>query len=174
MDVPADEPGEAANGLDWAHDFRRAVLCAGTLLVFLLLLDRCCGRSTLWRCALWLVLAGLLFVVLCPTRVSAGAGWLASQRLTRRHRVRTDLLVSVRIVDGTSQRFRFRDALGGCVEVDPDVLVRNPQLWFWVSEGARKASADGLLLCGRTAIRLLSERVEGETAQTLLRGSGLE
>lgn len=45
----------------------------------------------------------------------------------RQQRMRTDLLASVRCLDGVSQRLLFRDALGGRVEIDPEVLVRNPR-----------------------------------------------
>ncbi|MGX1565744.1 hypothetical protein [Streptomyces sp. NPDC055506] len=92
----------------------------------------------------------------------------------REQRVRTDLLVSVRCLDGVSQRLLLRDALGGRVEIDPEVLVRDPRLWFLLDEGAQESAADGLLLCGVTVLRSISRRVERETAHAVFRASGLE
>ncbi|WP_055495806.1 hypothetical protein [Streptomyces sp. TP-A0356] len=170
----ADGSGQVANDLDRAKELWSAVRCAGVLLALLLLVDWGSGRTALWRAALWLVLSGLLFVVLYPARVAAGENWLASRRILREHRVRTDLLVSVRCLDGISQRLLLRDALGGRVEVDPEVLVRNPQLWFRLEEGARKAAADGSLLCGATALQRIARRVDRETARAVFEASGLE
>ncbi|MDF3142812.1 MULTISPECIES: hypothetical protein [unclassified Streptomyces] len=169
-----DRSGEAADDPEWTRELWSTVRCAGVLLALLLLVDWGSGRITPWRAALWCVLAGLLFVVLYPARVSAGGNWLASRRLVREHRVRTDLLVSVRCLDGISERILLRDALGGRVEIDPEVLVRNPQLWLRLDEGARKAAADGSLLCGATALRCVAQRVHRETARAVFQASGLE
>ena len=163
-----------AHDLRWARDVRDSVRCAGVLLALLLLLDWGTGRLTLGRCALWVALALLLFLALYPARVRAGTDWLSSRWLLRERRVRTDLLVSVRCLDGLSQRLVLRDAFGGRVEIDPEVLVRNPQLWFRVEAAARKAVAEGTLLCGATALRRLSRRVEHETSQAVFRASGLK
>ncbi|MFE9029017.1 hypothetical protein ACFYOA_22630 [Streptomyces iakyrus] len=173
-DEVRDGFGEVTNGLEWTREVRSAGHCAGVLLALLLVVDWGSGRITPGRVALWCALAGLLFGVLYPARVSAGGEWLASRRLVREQLVRTDLLVSVRCVDGVSQRLLLRDALGGRVEVDPDLLVRHPQLWFRLDEGARKSAADGLLLCGVTAMRRMSRRVERETARAVFRASGPE
>lgn len=169
-----DAPGEVANDLDWTRQLWSAVRCAGVLLALLLLVDWGTNRMALWRTALWCALAGLLFVVLFPARVSAGRNWLASRRLGREQRVRTDLLVSVRCLDGVSSQLVLRDAMGGRVQIDPEVLVRNPHLWFRLHEGARKAAADGLLLCGQTALRGLSARMDRETARAVFKASGLD
>jgi hypothetical protein len=173
-DAHAQEPGEAAHDLRWAQDMRDSIRCAGALLALLLLVDWGSGRFTLWRGALWLALALLLFLALYPARVSAAEGWLASRRLLRERRVRTDLLVSVRCLDGISQRLVLRDAFGGRVEIDPEVLVRNPRLWFHLGQGARKSAAGGTLLCGATALRRLSQRIDRETARAVFEASGLE
>jgi hypothetical protein len=173
-DEVRDGFGEVTNGLEWRRGVRSAGRCAGVLLALLLLVDWGSGWISLGRAALWCALAVLLFVVLYPARVSAGGDWLASRRLVSEQRVRTDLLVSVRCMDGVSQRLLLRDALGGRVEIDPEVLVRHPQLWFRLDEGARKAAADGLLLCGVTAMRRVSRRVERETARAVFSASGLE
>ncbi|MFD5408033.1 hypothetical protein [Streptomyces griseorubiginosus] len=168
------ETAGPAHDLRWARDVRDALRCAGVLLVLLLVLDWSADRLTLRRGALWIALALLLFLMICPARVRAGAHWLSSRSLLRERRVRTDLLVSVRCLDGVGQRLVLRDTLGGRVEIDPDVLVRNPQLWLRVEAGARKATADGTLLCGATALRRLSRRVDDEAAQAVFRSSGLE
>ncbi|MER7923766.1 hypothetical protein ABTY96_11620 [Streptomyces sp. NPDC096057] len=158
----------------WRRDLRDAFRCAGALLVLLLVVDRLTGRITLWRGALWLALAVLLFVVLYPARVRAGEGWLSSRGLLRERCVRTDRLVSVRCLDGISQRLVLRDELGARVEIDPDVLVTNPDLWHRVSEDSRRSLASGTLTCGATALRRIAERVERETAETVFKVSGLE
>lgn len=92
--------------------------------------------------------------MLHPARVSAGDDWPAARRLPRERRVRTDRLVSVRCLDGVSQRILLRDAFGGRVEIDPDVLVRDPGLWCRLETAASRAASDGLLLCGQTALAL--------------------
>lgn len=174
VDAHGETSGEATNGLQWAREVRSSVRCAGVLLVVLLLVDWGTGRFVFWRAALWLALAGLLFVVLFPARVSAGQGWLSSRRLLRERRVRTDLLVSVRCLDGISQRLLLRDAFGARVELDPEVLVTNPQLWHRLAEDARKSAAGGTLLCGGTALRRVSQSVDRETARAVFKVSGLE
>jgi hypothetical protein len=174
VDAHGEKPGGATNGLQWAQELWSSVRCAGVLLVLLLLIDWGSGRLDPWRAALWLGLAGLLFVALYPARVSAGEGWLSSRRMLREHRVRTDALVSVRCLDGVSQRLLLRDAFGGRVEIDPDVLVTNPQLWYRLDEDARKSAVVGTLVCGETALRRVSERVDRETAESVFRVSGLE
>ncbi|WTE49118.1 hypothetical protein OH768_43245 [Streptomyces sp. NBC_01622] len=113
----------------WAKDLRGTFRCAGALLGLLLVVDHFSGRLTLWRAALWFAVALLLFVVLYPARVRAGEGWLSARGLLRERRVRTDRRVSVRCLDGVSQRLLLRDEFGGRVEIDPDVLVNNPDVW---------------------------------------------
>ncbi|MFE8949791.1 hypothetical protein [Streptomyces sp. NPDC007856] len=114
-----DASGAAVHDREWTRELWSAVRCAGVLLALLLLTDWGSGRIAVWRAALWFTLAALLFIVLYPARVSAGGNWLACRRLVREQRVRTDLLVSVRCVDGISPRLLLRDALGGRVEIDP-------------------------------------------------------
>lgn len=175
--TPRDDASETAgpaHDLRWARDVRDALRCAGVLLALLLLLDWGTGRLSPQRGALWTALALLLFLALCPARVRAGTDWLSSRWLLRERRVRTDLLVSVRCLDGVAQRLVLRDAFGGRVEIDPDVLVRNPQVWLRVEAGARKAMAAGTLLCGQTALHRLSRRIDRETARAVFRTSGLD
>ncbi|MGQ4430500.1 MULTISPECIES: hypothetical protein [unclassified Streptomyces] len=174
-DAHAQAPAHgSAHDRLWRRDLRDTFRCAGALLVLLLVVDHLTGHFTLWRGALWLALAVLLFVVLYPARVRAGEGWLSSRGLLRERRVRTDRLVSVRCLDGISQRMVLRDELGGRVEIDPAVLVTNPDLWHRVSEDSRHALASGTLTCGATALRRIAERVERETAETVFKVSGLE
>ncbi|MGW3283649.1 hypothetical protein ACWDR3_03255 [Streptomyces sp. NPDC001002] len=173
-DDDLNRPPEAAHDLRWAGDLRDAVRCAGVLLALLLLVDWGAGRLEPWRCALWLGLSALLFAVLCPARVSAGDNWLSSRGLLRERRVRTDLLVSVGLLDGVSQRLVLRDALGERVEIDPQVLENNPQLWFHLTEGTHRSTAAGTLENGTLALSRLSRRIDRETAHAVFRNSGLE
>lgn len=149
-------------------------MCRRAPCALLLLVDWGSGRFTFWRGLLWLALALWLFLVLCPARVSAGEDWLASRLLLRERRVRTASLVSVRILEGVSQRLLLRDVFGARVRIDPEVLVNNFELWYRLEAGTRKAAADGLLLCGQTALTRLSARVDRETAQAVFKASGLE
>ncbi|MFJ9247433.1 hypothetical protein [Streptomyces sp. NPDC101776] len=158
----------------WARDLRSTFRCAGALLGLMLVVDHFSGRLTLRRAALWFALAVLLFVVLYPARVRAGEGWLSTRGLLRGRRVRTDRLVSVRCLDGISQRLSLRDEFGGRVEIDPDVLVNNPDLWHRLAEDSRRSLASGTLTCGATALRRIAQRVERETAETVFKVSGLE
>ncbi|MEU7055785.1 hypothetical protein AB0A61_07000, partial [Streptomyces sp. NPDC046197] len=102
---------------------------------------------TWWRSALRAALALLLFLVLCPTRVCAGRSGIASRSLPRTRRVRTDLLVSVRCLDGVCRRLLLKHALGGQVETDPQVLVHyNPDPWHRLDEDAQQSAALGHLV----------------------------
>ncbi|WP_225827910.1 hypothetical protein [Streptomyces naphthomycinicus] len=166
--------GTGTHDRSWQRDVRSSVRCAGALLGLLLAADGAAGSLTWWHGALWLVLALLLLLILFPARVSAGPGWLATRRLLRTRRVRTDLLVAVRPVDGVSQRLVLRDALGNRVEIDPEVLIRNPDLWYRLDEGARRSEATGTLLSGTTALHRLARRLDSETARGVFRASGLE
>lgn len=170
----AQHAGPAVYDRRWRGDLLSSVRCAGVLLTLLLVLDGAAGTLTPSRGALWSALAVLLFLVLYPARVSAGAGWLTSRPLLRSRRVRTDLLVSVRCLDGIAQRLVLRDVFGSRVEIDPQVLVNNPELWYRLDEDVRTSVARGLLQCGATALRRVSERIDRETAKTVFKVSGLE
>ncbi|MGW6906067.1 hypothetical protein [Streptomyces sp. NPDC054940] len=169
----AGAPKEAAYDRRWARDLLDSVRCAAVLLCLLFLIDWGADTLTDARAALWLTLAVLLFVVLCPARISAGEGRLTSRRLLRTRRVRTDLLVSVRCLDGVAQRLVLRDVFGRRVELDPQVLVNNPDLWHRLKEDAQKSLARGTMTCGATALRRVSERLDHETAATVFKVSGL-
>lgn len=128
VDAPASPPPtEVAHDRRWAQDLRSSIRCSAALLALLLVIDWGAGTLTPSRAALWVTLALLLFLVLHPTRVAAGEGWLTSRGLLRTRRVRTDHLVSVRCLDGVAQRLVLRDTSGASVEIDPRVLVANPR-----------------------------------------------
>ncbi|GAA1927730.1 hypothetical protein GCM10009837_61440 [Streptomyces durmitorensis] len=158
----------------WAGDARSAAACSLLLLGLLLALDAAVGRLTGWRALLWLGLGVLLFAVLTPPRVAARDRTLVSRGPLRVRSVRLDQLIAVRRSDGISPRLTLRDAAGGEVVLDPEVLVVNPELWHLVSDGARASVARGSLLCGATALRRLSERIDRDTAEGVFRASGLE
>jgi hypothetical protein len=127
VEEPASPPSpEVVHDRLWAQDLRSSIRCSAVLLALLLLIDGGAGTLTPPRAALWMALALLLFLVLHPTRVAAGEGWLTSRGLLRARRVRTDQLVSVRCLDGVAQRLVLRDASGASIEIDPRVLVANP------------------------------------------------
>ncbi|MCW7947056.1 hypothetical protein AAW14_35150 [Streptomyces hygroscopicus] len=170
----AEVPARVVYDRRWAGDMYSSIRCAVALLTLLLLIDWGSGSWTPWRAVLWCALSVLLFLVLCPRRVFAGAGWLASRGLLRTRLVRTDLLVSVRSIDGISRRLVLRDTFGGRVEIDPQVLVNNPALWHRLDEDAQKSAALGTLQCGATALRRVQERIDRETALTVFKVSGLE
>ncbi|MFF8732475.1 hypothetical protein ACF073_39345 [Streptomyces sp. NPDC015171] len=156
------------------QEVRGSLRCAAALFGLLLCVDWAAGSLSWWRGTLWLLLALLLLLVLFPARVTAGPGWLATRRLLRTRRVRTDLLIAVRPVDGVAQRLVLRDALGNRVEIDPEILIRNPDLWYRLDEGARRSEAAGILLCGTTALHRMSRRLDRETARGVFRASGWE
>ncbi|WP_369248339.1 hypothetical protein [Streptomyces sp. R41] len=172
--APPPPPAEAAHDRLWARDVRSSIRCAAALLGLLLLIDRAAGTLTDLRALLWVSLAVLLFLVLCPARVAAGEGWLASRGLLRARRVRTDHLVSVRVLDGVGQRLVLRDTFGASLEIDPRVLVANPALWHRLDEDTRVSALRGSLMCGATALHRVSQRIDGETALTVFKVSGLD
>ena len=158
----------------WARDARSAAACAALLFGLLLTLDAAAGSLTSWRALLWLGLGVLLFAVLTPPRVAAHGTTLVSRGPIQVRSVRLDRLVAVRRNDGIAPRLVLRDACGGQVVLDPEVLVANPPLWHLVDQGARASVADGSLLCGATALRRLSEHIDRDTAEGIFRASGLE
>lgn len=175
VDAPASPPpAEVAHDRLWAQDLRSSIRCSAVLLVLLLLIDWGAGTLSPPRAVLWVTLGVLLFLVLHPTRVAAGEGWLSTRGLLGTRRVRTDQLVSVRCLDGVGQRLVLRDTSGARVEIDPRVLVTNPPLWHRLDEDARASALRGSLTCGATALRRVSERIDRETAMTVFKVSGLD
>ncbi|WP_405808559.1 hypothetical protein OG729_27750 [Streptomyces sp. NBC_00210] len=174
-DADRVEPaGKHAADTGWTGERRAALRYAAALLALLLLIDWGTGGLTVLRAALWTGLAILLLVVLLPPRVTAGEGWLASRGLLRERRVRTDRLMAVRWSDGVAQRLVLRDLDGGRVEVDPRVFTANPELWHLLDAGARISLGRGTLLSGATALKQLSQRIDGESARLVFKVSGLE
>ncbi|MFJ2739497.1 hypothetical protein ACIO3O_07495 [Streptomyces sp. NPDC087440] len=165
--------GETAHDAEWADAVRHALRCAGAFLAMLLVVDAGAETSSWARTAVWVGLALLLLVILVPVRVTAGAGWVSVRGVLGERVVRTDRLVAVRWAEGVAGRVVLRDTEGGRVELDPRVLVANPQLWHLVDEGVRASRAQ-TLRCGTAEVRRLGERVDGETARAVFRVSGLE
>ncbi|MBL1083042.1 hypothetical protein JK359_13790 [Streptomyces actinomycinicus] len=100
--------------------------------------------------------AGALFgLLLCVDRVAGSLTWW---------RAGLWLLLALML----------RDALGSRVEIDPEVLVRNPDLWHRLDEGARRSEATGSLRCGTSALHRLERRLDRETALAVFRTSGME
>ncbi|WP_405743550.1 hypothetical protein OG422_16690 [Streptomyces sp. NBC_01525] len=170
--VTVRRPERTASDDDWPAALREAVVSGVLLLGALVALDAAAGSLDALRGGLWAALAAALFGLLLPPRVTAGQGWLAARGPLRRRTVRTDRLVSVRWSEGIAQRLVLRDDAGRRVVLDPRVLLANPALWHLFATGARTAQESGVLLCGATALRQLTERAEERTARTLLTGSG--
>ncbi|MFF4546057.1 hypothetical protein [Streptomyces sp. NPDC001435] len=175
-DRTAGHPGPYGNGVvdrRWASDLRTALLCVGSFLGLLFLVDAAAGTFTAARAALWGGLALLLFLVLMPPRVAVGEGWLAVRTLRGTRRVRTDRLVAARTTGHEGQRLVLRDALGGRVEFDTQVLVANPGLWHRLSTDACISTSGSPTSPCLEALRSLSERIDRETAWAVFKVSGL-
>jgi hypothetical protein len=172
--LPERHSEPTASDRHWTRHRDSTLACAAVLLTTLVLVDWAAGTLAYWRGVLWLTLAALLLLVLCPPRVTAGPGWLETRFLLRTRRLRTDLLVSVRCHGGVAQRVVLRDTFDECVELDPRVLVDNPDLWHHLDAGAHHSETAGTLLCGRTALHRLVRHVDHETALAVFRVSGLE
>ncbi|MFG2923550.1 hypothetical protein ACGFYA_18830 [Streptomyces sp. NPDC048305] len=161
----------------YAHrtkELRSAARHAIALLLALLLIDRAAESLTSGRTVLWSGLALLLFAVLYPPRVTAAPGRLVCRGLVRARAVRTDLLVSVHVPEGLTRRLVLRDSLGGRVEIDPEVLIANPRLWYRLAEDARLSADRGSLIRGGPALRRLGARIDRETARAVFALSGLD
>ncbi|MCI3238842.1 MULTISPECIES: hypothetical protein [Streptomyces] len=157
----------------WAPDLRTALLATGSFLGLLLLTDAAAGTFTAQRAGLWSGLALLLFHTLMPDRVAADEGWLAVRTLLATHRVRTDRLVEVRATGHAGQRLVLRDAFGGRVEFDTQVLVDNPDLWHRLDTDARTSPAAGHTVSCRASLSALAQRIDRETARAVFHVSGL-
>ncbi|MDH6544168.1 hypothetical protein [Streptomyces sp. SPB4] len=169
----AAPPGPFAHDAHWAAERRSALGVAFLLLTALFAMDAGFGALDVTRGILWTGLAGLLFVILHPPRISVGPGLLSARGLLLTDTVRTDSLVSVRWSDGVAQRLVLRDTRGGQVEIDPAVLVRNPAMWRRLDADTRTSVRRGTLLRGATALHRLAERIDRETALTVFKVSGM-
>ncbi|WP_405584457.1 hypothetical protein [Streptomyces sp. NBC_01190] len=156
----------------WTGRLRTALLSSGIMLTLTLVLDGLAGSLTWPRAALWTALSGLLLAVLLPPRTSAGDGWLAVRGLFRKRRVRTDLLVTLRLDGAIDRRLYLRDALGSCAQVDPRALAANPFLWHELDRGARRSRSAGLLHDTR-GLRVLTDEIDTAEARALLKSADL-
>ncbi|MCX4460898.1 hypothetical protein OOK58_52720 [Streptomyces sp. NBC_01728] len=166
-------PVSPAGDRHWRGSARLAVGCALAFGTLSALVDWDAGTLTAPRAALWSALSVAVFAVLLPQRVTAGQGWLMARGTLRRRAVRTDALVSVRQYDGVSAQLVLRDAYGHRLELDSRVLSANPFLWHELDTGVRRSLEKGTLLQGEDVLRRLAEQIDGETAQAVLRASGL-
>ncbi|MEU0437473.1 hypothetical protein ABZ153_38915 [Streptomyces sp. NPDC006290] len=157
----------------WAGDMRLTCQCSGVFLGMLFAFDACAGTLDSARAVVWSILGVLFFFVLVPSRVTAGPGWLRSCWLGRDRVVRTDQLVCVRWAPGAARRVVLRDADGGRVEVDAEVLVANPALWNLLRSGVRGSLERGGFYRGQSVVRELSRRIDARAALAILQASGL-
>jgi hypothetical protein len=157
----------------WRGSARLAVGCALAFGTLSALVDWDADTLTAPRAAIWSALSLAVFAVLLPQRVTAGHGWLTARGPLRRRAVRTDALVSIRQYDGVSAQLVLRDAYGHRLELDSRVLAANPFLWHELDTGVRRSLEKGTLLQGEDLLRRLAEQIDGETAQAVLRASGL-
>ncbi|MFD7081604.1 hypothetical protein [Streptomyces sp. NPDC059918] len=166
--------GPFAQDVHWAGERRSALGVPFLLLTALFTVDAASGRLDVTRGVLWTGLAGLLFVILLPPRVSVRTGLLITRGLLVTNTVRTDSAVSVRWSDGVAQRMVLRDTEGSRVEIDPAILIRNPAMWHRLDADIRTSIRRGTLLHGATALRQLAQRIDRETARTVFKASGLQ
>ncbi|MEU4097667.1 hypothetical protein [Streptomyces sp. NPDC026673] len=157
----------------WRRDLRRAAGCALAFLCLAVALDAAAGTLTARRAALWPALAAVVLVLLCPSRVTAGDGWLAVRGPLRERRVRTDALTVVRQSPGLSRHLILWDADDRWLELDPRVLEADPLLWHRLDAGARRSRDDGTLREGAEVLGRLGERIDGAAARAVLEASGM-
>ncbi|UXY17586.1 hypothetical protein N8I84_01505 [Streptomyces cynarae] len=165
-------PGPAGDR-HWSGSARLAALCACVFAALTLLIDWDAGTLTAPRALLWTALSAAIFVMLLPHHVTAGSGWLAVRGPLRRQTVRTDALTSVRQYGDVSTHLVLRDAYGHRLELDPRVLAANPFLWHELDTGVRRSLERGTLRQGTDVLEHLVRQIDGETAQAVLRASGL-
>ncbi|MEU9247277.1 hypothetical protein [Streptomyces sp. NPDC048385] len=157
----------------WAADLCSSLFCVGSFLSLLVLIDAAAGTLTPARAALWSGLALLLFLVLMPARVAVGEGWLTVRTLRCTSRVRTDLLVAAHTTGHAGQRLMLRDAFGGRVEFDSQVLAANPALWHRLDTDARVSARHDPSTEHLAALHALSVRIDRETARAVFQVSGM-
>jgi hypothetical protein len=87
--------------------------------------------------------------------------------------VHTDALAAVRQYEGVSSHLVLRDVHGHSLELDPRVLAANPLLWHELDTGVRRSLERGTLRHGADVLDRLGRRIDDETAQAVLRESGL-
>ncbi|MGW4564366.1 hypothetical protein ACWEN3_18755 [Streptomyces sp. NPDC004561] len=166
-------PEAPAGDRHWRGGARFAVGCALAFCTMSLLVDWNAGSLTPLRALLWSSLSAAVCVVLLPQRVSAGRGWLAVRTPWRRRIVHTDALTTVWQYDGVSSHLVMRDVHGHRLELDPRVLAANPLIWHELDAGVRRSAERGTLRHGADVLERLGHRIDDETAQAVLRASGL-
>ncbi|MCX5055136.1 MULTISPECIES: hypothetical protein [unclassified Streptomyces] len=166
-------PSSPAGDRHWGGSARLALGCALVFGAMTMLVDWDASTLSPARTLLWLTLSAAVFAVLLPPRVTAGPGWIAVRGPVHRGMVRTDLLVAVRQYAGVSSHLVLRDARGNCLHLDPRVLAANPLLWHELDTGMRRSLERGTLRQGTDVLRRIGHRIDDETAQAVLRASGL-
>lgn len=166
-------PSGPAGDRHWRGSARLAVGCALTFCAMTFLVDWDAGSLTPLRALLWVTLSAAVCVVLLPQRVSAGPGWLAVRTPWRRLVVHTDALAAVRQFDGVSSHLVLRDVHGHRLQLDPRILAANPLLWHELDTGVRRSLERGTLRQGADVLARLGRHIDDETAQAVLRASGL-
>jgi hypothetical protein len=157
----------------WRGSARFAVSCALVFCAMTLLVDWDAESLTPLRALLWVTLSTAVCAVLLPPQVSAGPGWLTVRTPWRRCTVRTDALTTVWQHDGASSHLVLRDTYGRRLELDPRVLTANPLIWHELDTGVRRSIDRGTLRQGAEVLERLGHRIDDETAQAVLRASGL-
>ncbi|MEU1515001.1 hypothetical protein ABZ490_23115 [Streptomyces sp. NPDC005811] len=166
-------PRDPADDRHWSGSARFAMGCALVFCAMTMVVDWDAGSLTPVRALLWAALSTAMCAVLLPPRVSAGPGWLAVRTPWRRRMVRTDALVAVRQYDGASAHLVLRDTQGNRLELDPRVLAANPLIWHELDTGVRHSVERGTLRQGAEVLERLGHRIDDETAEAVLRLSGL-
>jgi hypothetical protein len=166
-------PLDPTDDRHWRGSARFAVGCALVFCAMTLLVDWDADTLTPLRTLLWITLSAAVLAVLLPHRVSAGHGWLAVRGPWRRRMVRTDALAGVRQCGGIAPHLVLWDTYGHRLELDPRVLAANPLIWHELDTGLRRSIERGTLRQGADVLHRLGHRIDDDTAQAVLRASGL-
>ncbi|EPD62521.1 hypothetical protein [Streptomyces sp. HGB0020] len=166
-------PRRPAVDRHWRGSARLAACCAVVFLAMTTLVDWNAGTLTPARGLLWLALSSMVFTVLLPPHVTAGSGRLTVRGPLHSSTVHTDALVSVRQYDGASSHLVLQDTHGHRVELDPRVLTANPLLWHELDTGVRRSRDHGTLRHDADVLHRLGHHIDDETAEAVLRASGL-
>ncbi|MFJ9909765.1 hypothetical protein ACIRVK_44450 [Streptomyces sp. NPDC101152] len=163
----------SAGDRHWRGSVRLAAGCALIFCAMSVLVDWDAGSLTPLRTLLWISLSAAVCAVLLPPRVTAGPGWLAVRAPWRRRVIHTNALTAVRQYNGVSSHLVLRDTHGHTLELDPRVLTANPLLWHELDTGVRRSLERGTLRHGADVMQRLGNHIDDETAEAVLRASGL-
>ncbi|MCX5420919.1 hypothetical protein [Streptomyces sp. NBC_00078] len=166
-------PLDLAGDRHWRGSARFAVGCALIFCAMTLLVDWDADTLSPLRALLWITLSAAVFTVLLPHRVSAGPGWLAVRGPWCQRMVRTDALAGARQCGDVAPHLVLWDAYGHHLELDPRVLAANPLIWHELDTGLRRSIERGTLRQGADVLQQLGHRIDNDTAQAVLRASGL-